>query len=387
MGENRHHHQGYGARVITVTQPPAIEQPAPYQLSYGTIAGVAAPGARRVVVRVAGKALADLPLRRRRFALRVELPLGETAVQVVTFDEDGRKATTTVGHVYGVPPSAQPRARAPRLDEPLSGDVRHAAAGFGATSAIYVENLVSGAGAAWNAKATFPAASTLKVAIAVAALARSEGTPRYGSVLDGLLRSMLVRSDNAAANAVERYYAGSTSGGSAYVNALMRSIGLVDTEMYGGYETDTYAFGVERAVAAAIPLRVESQPFWGRGKKTSAYDLAALVKSIWLASAGSGRLRQAQPGFTPGDARYLLYLLAHVLDPGKLDREVGHMPGVRVLHKAGWISNSRHDAGLVLWPGGALVVAVMTYRPAGAGTSSDVLAGRVARLALDRFRG
>jgi len=373
--------------VITAPQPPAIEQPAPYQLSYGTIAGVAAPGARRVVVRVRGRSLADRPLRRARFELRVELPLGETAVQVVTFDGKGRQASTTVGHVYGVPASARPRARAPRLDGLLSGDVRNAAAGFGATSGVYVENLASGAGAAWNAKATFPAASTLKLGVAVTALARIEGTPRYGSPLDGLLRSMLLRSDNAAANAVERYYGGSTSGGSAYVNALMRSIGLVDTEMYGGYELDTYAFGAERAVAAAIPLRTESQPSWGRGKKTSAFDLAGLVRAVWLASAGAGRLRQAQPGFTRADARYLLYLLAHVQDRGKLDREVGHVPGVRVLHKAGWISSSRHDAGIVLWPGGAFVVAVMTYRSSGAGTASDVLAGRVARLALDRFRG
>jgi hypothetical protein len=281
----------------------------------------------------------------------------------------------------------RPRARAPGLDALLAGDIRRAVAPFGGTSGIYVENMNSGAGAAWNAKATFPAASTLKLAIAVTALARVEGTPRHGSTLDALMRSMLIRSDNAAANAVERYYAGSTSGGSAYVNAMMRSVGLVDTEMYGGYEIDTYSSGAERAVASAIPQRVESQPWWGRGKKTSAYDLAALVKSVWLASAGSGRLRQAQPGFTTGDARYLLYLLAHVLDPGKLDREVGHVPGVRVLHKAGWVTSSRHDAGIVLWPGGAFVVAVMTYVPSGAGMESDVLAGRVARLALDRFRG
>ena len=74
-------------------------------------------------------------------------------------------------------------------------------------------------------------------------------------------------------------------------------------------------------------------------------------------------------------------------DPGKIDREVGRLPGVAVLHKAGWVNAARHDNGIVLWPGGALVVTVMTYRPAGAGVSSDVLAGRVAAVALRRFRG
>ena len=129
---------------------------------------------------------------------------------------------------------------------------------------------------------------------------------------------------------------------------------------------------------AAIPLRVDSQPNWGRGKKTTAYDLASLMRDVWLASGGRGPLRAAQPGFTPADARYLLYLLAHVRDPGKIDREVGRLAGVRVLHKAGWINVARHDNGIVLWPGGALVVTVMTYRPGGAGIASDVLAGKVA---------
>ena len=55
---------------------------------------------------------------------------------------------------------------------------------------------------------------------------------------------------------------------------------------------------------------------------------------------------------------------------------------MRVLHKAGWIDVARHDNGIVLWPGGALLVTVMTYRPAGAGVASDVLAGSVAAAAL-----
>lgn len=367
--------------------PPAIEQPAAYELSFGAVTGTAAPGTRRILVRVGARVLAELPLRRRRFQLRVRLPLGETSVQVVTVDGKGRRASSTVAHVLGAPTAATPRRSATRLDGVLARNLRRTAAGFGPTAGIYVENLATGAGAAWNAKATFPAASTLKLAIAVTALARTEGTPRHGSALDGLVRQMLVFSDNASANAVERMFGGSTSGGSALVNGLMRSIGLVDTEMYGGYEIETYGAAPTRLPAGTIPLRVESQPSWGHGKRTSAWDLASLVKGVWLASAGLGPLRSAQPGFTAGDARYLLYVLAQVRDDGKLDREVARVPGVRVLHKGGWIGTARHDAGIVLWPGGAYVGAVMTYRAAGAGTQSDVLAGRIARIALDRFRG
>jgi beta-lactamase class A len=262
--------------------------------------------------------------------------------------------------------------------------VRGLAERFGSTSGIYVQNLATGAGAAWNARATFPGASSLKLAIAVTALARTDGTPMLGSPLDRLLRQMLTYSDNAAANATESYYGGSTSGGSSLVNALMQSLGLVDTEMYGGYDLESAA-GTTRVLAGAIPLHVDSQPYWGRGKKSSAYDLGSLLRAVWLASGGRGPLLTAQPGFTPVDARYLLYLLAHIQDPGKIDRFVGRMPGVHVLHKAGWIDDARHDNGIVLWPGGAILVTVMTYRSFGAGVSSDVLAGNVAAAALRHF--
>jgi len=372
--------------VITAPPPPpAIEQPAPSQLSFGVVSGTAATGTRRVIVRVGTRILADRPLRQRHFQIRVALPSGESTVQVVTVSSAGRRSSAFVPHVLGAA-TELPRPRAPANDALLAREVRKLAQAFGGTSAVYVENLVTGAGAAWNARATFPAASSLKLAIAVTALARTEGTPATGSTLDRLLRQMLTYSDNAAANATESYFGGSTSGGSALVNSTMRSIGLVDTEMYGGYTLD--AFGAPpRLLAGPIPLRVESQPSWGQGKRTSAYDLAALLRAVWLAGGGKGPLSAAQPGFSASDARYLLYLLSHVRDPGKLDRDVRRLPGVRVLHKAGWIDSARHDNGIVLWRGGAFVVAVMTHRSAGAGVSSDVLAGRVASAVLRRFRG
>jgi hypothetical protein len=110
-----------------------------------------------------------------------------------------------------------------------------------------------------------------------------------------------------------------------------------------------------------------------------------LLRAVWLAGGGKGPLHARVAGFTPDDARYLLYVLAHVRDPGKLDRELGESSGIRVLHKAGWINAARHDNGLVFWRGGVFVVTVMTYRAGGAGESSDVLAGRIARIALTRF--
>ncbi len=359
-------------------------QPAPYEISYGVVRGVAAPGTVRLVVKANGRLVRSLPLERRSFTVTAPLPLGEATVRVETVDRRGRRAGRTIRHVLVLPAAARPRLLPAWVDAGLEHGLRRLAQGFQGTSAFYVQSLTTGAGASWNADATFPAASTLKLAIAVTALARVEGRPERGSRLDSLLRQMLVYSDNASANAVERYFAGSTSGGSAFVNTLMRSIGLVDSEMYGGYAIGTRSVSGH---GAGIPTRVDEQPSWGRGKRTSAHDLAHLARAVWLAGAGKGPLRRAQPGFTPADARYLLYVLAHVRDPRKLDRVVGRVPGVTVAHKAGWLGVARHDAGLVFWRGGVFVAAVMTYRSSGAGTSSDVLAGRVASAALRRFRG
>jgi hypothetical protein len=330
-------------------------------------------------VRAGGAVLAERPLRGTRFTLRVDLPRGPAAVTVVVLGPDGRRGSARVAPVLGLPQAAAPRFRLAREDALLQRSVVTLARSFRGTAAVYVQSLTGGAGAAWNAAARFPAASTLKLAIAAAVLARLDGIPSPASWVGGQLRRMLAWSDDEAANALEVWLAGSTSAGGRVVTALLHSIGAESSEMYGGYL-------VERRTTAAIPRRVEAQPAYGVGKHTTAADLAVLARAVWLASGGLGPLRATQPGFTAADARHVLYLLGGVRDRGKLDRRLGAAPGVTVLHKAGWISTARHDAGLVFWRGGAFVAAVLTWAPAGAGVSSDVLAGDVAWTALQRFR-
>jgi beta-lactamase class A len=358
--------------------PPAIEQPASYQVSYGLVTGRAAPGTKVVVVSANGRVLAARRLRGRRFWLRVTLPTGDVSVRVSTLATAGRRSSRVVRNVFGLPATARPRAARSRNDVRLARQLRALAAGHRGATGIYVQSLTSGAGAAWNAKARFPAASTLKLGIATAVLAEHSGIPPPGSRLDGLLREMIVPSDDAAANELLVWLAGSTSAGGQQVNALMRSIGLVDSIMYGGY--------LVRSLSSRIPVRVEQQPAFGVGKYTTARDMTSLWRALWQATENRGVLRRARPGLTRADARYLLWLTAHVRDQPKLDRRVSKGGDVAVLHKAGWISTARHDTGLVFWRGGVFVAGVMTWNGNGAGRSSDVLAGRVAEIALARFR-
>ncbi|HKY24989.1 MAG TPA: serine hydrolase [Gaiella sp.] len=364
-------------------RPPAIVRPAPYQASYGLIEGQVAPGTERVVVRVGGRVVGDVRPRARKFTADVDLPAGELTVRVESVDGTGRRAESRVRNVLGLPRAARPRIRTLRLDPALQRDLRRLAGGFPGTSAMYVESLTTGSGAGWNARATFPAASTLKLAIAVTLLSRTSGPPTFGTALDRTMRGMLIASDNIAANRALVWLGGSTSGGGHLVNAAMGAIGLERTEMYGGFLIGTSRETLRGVAARGIPLNVVDQPSWGVGKATTAQDLAQLHRVVWLASGGLG----PRVGLDPGEARYLLYLLARAQPHSKLGRVTHRRPGVVVLHKAGWVDAARHDAGLVAWRGGVYVAAVMTYRSTGAGRGSDVLAGQVAERALRRFRG
>jgi beta-lactamase family protein len=354
--------------------PIALVAPAEREVSFGHIAGRVPRGTWAIVVRAGGRSLAVRRITGGSFDFRVSLPRREVTVKVTAYSAGHATRQTIVPHVFGLPRSADPRAVRGRLDVRLSRSVSALARSFPGTSGLYVEDLVTGRGGAWNARARFPAASTLKLAIAVEALRRLAGKPAAGGPLDVLLRRMLIDSDNDAANEVESIF-----GGGRRVDDLLHGLGIGDTWMGGGYLHGT-------PVLPPIPVRVDSQPSFPCCKYTTAFDLSRLFTDIHLAAGGRGPLIARYGGaFTSADARYLLYLLVQVPDRGKLGRFLGGGP-YTLVHKAGWITYARHDAGLVYWPGGVFVVAVMTHG-SGVGTASDVLAGRAAKLVLVRLRG
>ena len=363
--------------MVAAAPPPpaqlALVAPAPCEVSFGRIAGRVPRGKWAVVVRAEGRLLAVRTVVGGSFDFQVSLPRRDATVRVTAYAGHGRRASAAVDHVLGLPRSASPRAVSSARDPGLDRAVRSLAGGFPGTSGVFVQDLVTGRGAAWNARARFPAASTLKVAIAVEALRAHLGKPEPGSDLDLLLRRMLIESDNDAANQVESLF-----GGGSRVDELLHGVGVHETWMGGGYLRGT-------AAQPPITLRVESQPSFGCCKYTTAFDLARMLTYVHLAAGGRGPfIRRYGRDFTPSDARYLLYLLAHVSDRGKLGRFLVGGP-YALLHKAGWISSARHDVGLVYWPGGVFVAAVMTWGR-GVGLSSDVLAGRVADTTVRRLR-
>ena len=356
---------------------PALVAPAPREISFGQVVGTVGRGTDTVAVLVNGKPAAEARVRGRRFTIQVKLPTADAQVRVVARDALGNSAATAVGPVFGLPRRGLEASGRAHVDRTLARRIGALVDDFSGISAVYVQDLRTGAGAAWNATARFPAASTVKLAIAVEVLRRLEERPARSSDLDRLLELMLVHSDNEAANELLQWIGGSDEGGAGLVNGTLSALGLGDSHLYGGFLTGSGG-------GEPIPLATESQPSF-EGKYTTAHDLAELHRFVHLAAAGGGPLVEGVAGsFTPDDARFLLWILAHSADRGKLDRYVGRV--AIVPHKAGWVSDARHDAGIVYWRGGAFVVSVMTYTGGGAGEPSDELAGRVAEAALERFR-
>jgi hypothetical protein len=367
---------------------PVITNPRPREVSFGTVAGRAGAGVSRIVVRVDGVTKANVLLGDERhrtyspptpFRIRVALPPRDVTIRVITYNAAGESTSLSVRPVYGLPRAGSPVAIASLEDPILERRIKELVRDFPGPAGVFVQDLRSGRGAAWNARARFEAASTLKLGIALEVLRVLHGKPPPGSELATLFHRMLVYSDNQAANDLEIWLGGSTVAGGVRVNATLQALGLNGSHMYGGYLVGT-------AAGRPIPLRVENQPpYFTFGKYTTAWDLARLHRLFHRAAVGTGALMRLPGEFTPSDARYLLYTLAHVQDPGKLDRYIADDPGVSVLHKAGWITHARHDSALVFWRQGAFVVTVMTWNWGEASASSDVLAGRVARAALRRF--
>jgi hypothetical protein len=375
--------------VITVAAPvaepatlarPVIVAPAPREISFGVVRGRVSDGTVRIVVKVGQTIKVDVPVSETHFRFELALPPRDLAIHVTAFDAVGKSATSTVTPVFGLPRKAYPTGIISTLDTYLSGQIRSLVREFPGTAAVFVQDLRTGRGAAWNARARFQAASTLKLGIAIELLRVLGRPPAQGTYLAGRFWRMLVYSDNKAANDLMAWLGrGSVDAGSLRVNTTLEALGLRDTHMRGGYLLGT-------ATTRPIPLRVESQPPYFPGwKHSSAWDLARIHGFVHRAAAGQGPLLRLPGHFSPADARYMLWVLAHVVDLGKIDRYIGTRPDVAVLHKAGWILHARHDTALVFWRDGAFVITVMTWHPVEAGASSDILAGRIARIVLRRF--
>jgi hypothetical protein len=206
---------------------PVITAPGPREASFGIVTGRVGPGTTRLVIQVNGVTKADVPLTTRfrtyipaaPFRIRVTLPPRDSTVRVIAYDIAGNSAARTVGPVFGLPRAGSPVPLRSSEDPVLARRIRALVKNYPGPASVFVQNLRTGRGAAWNARARYQAASTLKLGIAVEVLRVLRGKPRPGTRLANLFHDMLVYSSNQAANDLEVWLGGSTYAGAAQVTA------------------------------------------------------------------------------------------------------------------------------------------------------------------------
>lgn len=268
---------------------------------------------------------------------------GRHLVGVAYCGAAGLLARTTPQPVWLLPrpgPSA-----APRDDGALSGRLAAVARGFHGWSAVWFQDLRTGRTAAWNADARFPAASTVKLGLLVAALERFG--PRSPHAYD--IAAMATWSSNLATNRLLLALGGSEAAGAQIVQDTLRRLGAASSTFTGGYR-----------IATASTRRNQGGPPLVSSRVTTARDLARI---LGLIEAGATGDRQALRTLrlTPTEARLALGLL---LDSEPAGENVGllrpALPRLPIAQKQGWLSVARHTAAVVFAPDGPKLVVVLT---------------------------
>jgi hypothetical protein len=256
-----------------------------------------------------------------------------------------------------VPPAV---ARGEReRDRAVAGRLEAIGRSYRGWAAFWVHDLSTGSWAGWNADARFPAASTVKLGVLAAALARGHG-PRSPLWYD--LRQLAGWSSNLAANRATRLV-----GGERAVAAALRRLGARASTYPGPYRA-----GTSSALDAPKP------PPHGHVRVTTAHDLGRILYAFHAAAAGNSYVERTT-GLSRAQAQRGVALLVHSVRGGLIEPYTS----APTAHKEGWISDLRASAAIVYGRTPKIVV-VLAYRP-GIGEAEARALGRrtVAAAAAD----
>jgi beta-lactamase class A len=218
--------------------------------------------------------------------------------------------------------------------------------GFPGWAAIWTHDLVTGKTAGWNSDAQFPAASTVKLGVLLAALRRG---PALGSPLEYDLRAMTEWSSNLAANRLL-----TRVGGPSAVEDALRRVGATRSTYPQGFRVGT----------AVHALDVVKPPPRVSGRMTTAHDLGRILYVLHAGALGNApALRRS--GLDRSRSAYALSLLLASQPSGN---NVGLLrpwlrPGTPIAQKNGWLHDARHTAAIVYMPQRPQIVVVLTYAP------------------------
>jgi hypothetical protein len=373
-GSRRACHPG---RAVATRSSPPLATPRSDEVFFGK---VQSPAPR-------GTAVAEITLGRYSFKTEVlndrldwtvpaALPPGRYDIRVrFTHDRRFCKANCAPGvalsrRVWLLPPTAIDTTAPMRRSVALSARLASLSGGFDGYSGIWTHDLRTGTTASWNADARFPAASTVKLALLIAALSKF-GPNLEESPVGADLRAVTGWSSNAAANRLLVELGGSEAGGDRIANDVLRRIGATSST-YTGF----YRLGTAGHPSGNRPPLISS-------RVTTARDLGRILFLLHRGAVGDdGALRVL--GLTPHEARVGLDLLLSWSAPPPHDNMGNLVPSlpsrVPVAQKNGWFSAVRHTAALIYGPSGPKIVVVLTYRPRISLASAQQFGARIVEL-------
>jgi beta-lactamase class A len=283
----------------------------------------------RPILEGAGKAQATQAARRVRARCR---PVDD----VVTFVRRAAALPPLPPLVGAAPPGSS--------DPALTARLAALGRGFPGFAAIWTHDLRTGRVAGWNTDARFPAASTVKLGVLIATLARLRHPER--SPLDYDLRALAGWSSNLAANRLV-----GRVGLGAVQSALRRA----------GAWRSTYPQDYRVGTALADVVR---QPPLVSARVTTARDLGRLLYVLHAGATGKSAALAAT-GLDAARSRYAIrLLLASELRGDNVGLVRPFVPRTTpVAQKNGWIHDARHTAAIVYAPTGPRIVVILTYAP------------------------
>jgi hypothetical protein len=331
--------------------------PAGGEAFFGAITASAPAGATRVELFVGDRQVRAAPVRGRRVSLWVPRGPGRYDLRL-RFERDGRLLRRDEARgAWLLPRAGQAFARERRRDAPLSARLARAASAYPGWAAVWTHDLRTGATAGWNSDASFPAASTVKLAILVAALDRFGPRPERSSAWP-LVRDLATWSSNEAANRLLVRLGGSEAGGTAVVNRTLQRLGASSSWFTGNYRLGTGRLRTGRTRPlgdAPKPLPVLTF------RRTTAHDLGRILLELHGAAVGNG-LSARRSGLSRHEARLALGLLLSAAggENTGLLRPATHVPLAR---KEGWTTKVLHSAAIAYTARGPRIVVVLTFHP------------------------
>jgi beta-lactamase class A len=285
-------------------------------------------------------------------------------------------ATRRTANAYLLPASGLQAMPGSQRSPALTRALARVAARHGGVTGIWVQRLWDGRAAGWNADAEFPAASTVKLPLAVGAIMRMGKEPWTHPSWPDVVAALRYSDNEAADHLVSQLGSGCATTADAAAAEGLRRLGA-------HHSTFTGCYAAEELQPRLPAGGVAQTPSWSN-RHTTARDLGRMLYALQAAAVPTPAARR-QTGIPAMKARLILGILLTAAQDGQNATlfNGGLEPGTPIAEKNGWRQNEQHGAAIAYTTRGPLILVVLTQRPGGASFTDTRAIGReVSRAAL-----